>query len=180
MTKKMLCLVSTLLLGCSHQPLLTENEVDLGRYMGTWYEQYRLPNRFQKQCSTDVSAHYTPLADQQVQVINSCQTAGGARVQANGLARINTSKKPVKSSILEVRFAPKWLSWWPGVWGDYWIIKITDNYDHVLVGSPNRQYLWLLSRNKIADQKIMREFINIAAQQGFAVNQLQQSNPISQ
>ena len=35
----------------------------------------------------------------------------------------------------------------PGVAkGDYWVLYLDQDYQHVLVGNPNREYLWLLSR----------------------------------
>lgn len=177
MYKKWLCSIFILLGGCTHQPLITEDAIDITRYIGTWHEQYRLPNRFQKQCVADISAQYSLMPANKIEVINKCKTEDGNYIEAKGVARINTKQKPIKSSILEVRFAPEWLAWWPGVWGDYWIIKITDNYDHVLVGSPDRQYLWLLSRDKMADPNTIRILFDVASKQGFDVDQLIQSEP---
>ena len=34
-------------------------------------------------------------------------------------------------------------------YGDYWIIDLEKDYNYALAGSPNREYLWILSRTKI-------------------------------
>ena len=32
--------------------------------------------------------------------------------------------------------------------GDYWVLAVDDDYRTALVGNPNREYLWLLSRTR--------------------------------
>jgi apolipoprotein D and lipocalin family protein len=44
-----------------------------------------------------------------------------------------------------VRFAPAFLFLLPFVWGDYHIITVVDDHRYALVGTPDRQYLWILS-----------------------------------
>ena len=51
-----------------------------------------------------------------------------------------------RSAKLKVRFAPASLSCLPFVWGDYWIIGLADDYSWAVVGSPDRDYLWILAR----------------------------------
>ena len=36
------------------------------------------------------------------------------------------------------------LSFLPSVWGDYWILGLADDYSWAVVGSPDREYLWIL------------------------------------
>ncbi|HEX6973025.1 MAG TPA: lipocalin family protein, partial [Vicinamibacterales bacterium] len=45
--------------------------------------------------------------------------------------------------------APAALSFLPFVWGDYWIIGLADDYSWATVGSPDRDYLWILSRTPV-------------------------------
>ena len=59
-------------------PLDVVSEVDLQRYVGTWYEIARLPNWFQKQCTGDVTATYTLLNDGAIKVVNSCRKRTGS------------------------------------------------------------------------------------------------------
>jgi len=162
------------LAGCaSSDPALpTQANVDVNKYTGTWYEQARLPNRFQRDCVSDVRADYRLLPGNTIDVVNQCkQKDGGVKIaQAEGRLAANATAPDF--SKLQVRFAPKWTSWLPMVWGDYWIMKIHGDYKYSLVGTPNRQFLWVLSREKQADQRVVNELLAYAASHGFAVQDM--------
>ena len=117
--------------------------LDVPRYMGRWYEIAKFPNWFQKQCAGDTSAEYQALEGQQVRVTNRCRKADGKIEEAVGLARQIGGPTSAK---LKVRFAPRWLSFLPFVWGDYWVVDLDSSYQLVAVSEPKREYLWVLSR----------------------------------
>lgn len=143
--------------------------LDLQRYSGRWYEVARLPNFFQKKCVGDVSADYSPLPSGQVSVVNRCRTADGSVTQSDGIARKVAPRPGEAADVgrLEVRFAPAWLGWLPLVWGDYWVIDIADDYSTALVGTPNRDYLWLLSRKPTLANEEVERWLAKAAALGF-------------
>jgi apolipoprotein D and lipocalin family protein len=120
-------------------PLQTVPRVDLNRYLGTWYEIATIPQRFQKGC-TAVSATYALLQDGKISVINECRkdSLNGKYQAAKGKAWVVDT---VSNAKLKVRF------FWPFS-GDYWIIELDDDYQYAVVGHPNRNYLWILSRSR--------------------------------
>jgi apolipoprotein D and lipocalin family protein len=122
-------------------PLVTVPTLDVARYMGQWYEIANYPNRFQKDCVRDTIATYRQVDAEHIAVANQCVHADGKTDTAQGEAR--PAGAPAR---LEVRFAPGWLSWLPWVWGDYWVIELADDYRYAVVGTPSREYLWILSR----------------------------------
>lgn len=130
------------------EPLQAIPSLDVPRYMGRWYEIAKFPNRFQKQCAGDTTAEYQLLGEQQVRVINRCRRADGTMDEAVGLARQVGDSNSAK---LKVRFAPRWLSFLPFVWGDYWVIDLDRDYQLVAVSEPKREYLWVLSRTPQVD-----------------------------
>lgn len=148
-------------------PLQVVAPVDLQRYAGIWHEQARLPNRFQKQCGGPVTAEYTPQADGTVQVLNRCVRDDGNFDEAIGTARVVPVAGQPGAGRLEVRFAPTWLSWLPVVWGDYWILKLDREYQVSLVGTPDRQYLWVLSRAPRLDDAVLLAELDYARSLGF-------------
>ena len=172
MKKVLGILLVSMLTACSskasYAPLDTEKSVDLTQYVGTWYEQAKLPNRFQRQCIGDTQAIYSLKADSSIEVLNSCRVADGSFDEAKGQARLATAVQTPDSAKLEVRFAPAWMSFIPAVWGDYWILKIAGDYEYSLVGTPDRQYLWVLSRAKQADATVVNELLDYAQEWGFA------------
>ena len=117
--------------------------LDIDRYQGKWYEIARYPNRFQKKCVSDVTADYRLLKNGQIEVTNKCLKKNGKINRAIGRAKVVDGNSSAK---LKVRFAPRWLSFLPQVWGKYWILDIDDNYNVAAVGDPSRDYLWILSR----------------------------------
>ncbi len=146
--------------------------LDLERYAGLWYEVARLPNRFQRRCVGDVTATYE-LLDDGIKVVNTCRTADGTSIRAEGRARLAARDGP--ASRLKVRFAPAVLSFLPMVWGDYWVLDLTEDYTAALVGTPDRHYLWVLSRRPALDSATYDRLVATAARQGFDVTRLQRS-----
>ena len=67
-------------------PVSTIASLDVPRYMGTWYEIAKFPNRFQAKCTANTRAQYLAQTDGSVQVLNSCTAANGT-IDALGLAK---------------------------------------------------------------------------------------------
>jgi apolipoprotein D and lipocalin family protein len=146
--------------------------VDLHRYAGLWHEQARLPNRFQKQCTGPVTAEYTPMPDGTIEVRNRCVLANGSFDESIGSAHTVPVAGQPGAGRLQVRFAPEWLGWLPVVWGDYWILKLDRDYQVALVGTPNRRYLWVLSRAPRLDEATLQAELDYARTLGFDVDQV--------
>ena len=154
----------------SDAPLQTIARLDVARYMGTWYEIAKVPNRFQRHCAADTQALYRQREDGQLDVINSCRQANGERTEAIGRAR---QLGAADSPRLEVRFAPAWLSWLPMVWGDYWVIDLDPTYQLVAVSEPKREYLWILSRTPRVDAAAYQALLGRLQLQGFDPSKLE-------
>lgn len=150
------------------QEVKTVPAVDLARYAGKWYEIAKFPNRFQKDCVSGTTAEYKARGDGDIDVINRCKTAKGSD-EAQGLARVVAGSN---NSKLQVRFAPSWLSWIPYVWGDYWIMELDAQYTLATVGSPSREYLWILSRTPTITDEQYETAVNNATKQGFDTSRL--------
>lgn len=170
------CLVLALILVAprvhsqDHTTVVPIDTLDLDRYAGQWYEIARFPNEFQLKCVGDVTAHYTRLASGQFEVVNACRTTDGSVDSTTGRAKL--AKKEGPTSTLKVRFAPGFLSWLPMVWGDYWVLDITDDYGAVLVGTPDREYLWMLARTPTLEDAVYDRLTATAQRQAFDVGRL--------
>jgi apolipoprotein D and lipocalin family protein len=149
-------------------PVRTVANVDLARYVGDWFEIARFPNKFQRQCLGDVRASYTRRDDGRIDVVNRCRTEDGAN-EATGVARVVDTSTSAK---LEVRFAPAFLSFLPSVWGDYWVLGLAGDYSWATVGSPDREYLWILSRTPVLPDADYGAAVAAAETNGFDVLRL--------
>lgn len=144
-------------------------KVELDRYLGVWYEVARKPLSFQNKCDRDVKAIYTLNENGNVVVDNRCVTKDGQTTQSLGEAFV---QNPPFNSKLKVSFLPQAIRWLPIGRGDYWVLKIDPNYQTVLVGGPDRKYLWVLSRDPQVDDEVLNEYLQYAQQLGYDLSDL--------
>ena len=144
----------------SKDELETVAKVELDRYLGKWFEVAHLPFKYEDG-ATDITATYSLLKNGNVGVLNECLKDGKVKA-SRGKARVVDKVTDAK---LKVTF------FWP-FYGDYWIIKLGENYDYSVVGTPNRKYLWILSRTPKMDQKLYSELIDFAKSKGFNTDDL--------
>jgi apolipoprotein D and lipocalin family protein len=154
------------LAGCAttSAPLPTVAAVDLDRYVGTWYEIARLPNRFQSMCVSDTQATYRRDGDQ-VAVLNRCRGADGQFEQAEGIA----------SAVVDSGNAKLRVSFFRPFYGDYWILDLDPDYRWVLIGEPRREYAWILARTPALDDATVDRLLARAAALGFDRQAFQRS-----
>ena len=117
--------------------------VDIDKYMGLWYEVYRYPNRFERGCG-NVTAEYALKHNGSVSVINTCERSSGKVKKAHGTALVVNKNT---NSELKVSFVP-WLQRYGIFGGDYNILYLEENYQYVMVGSKDRNFLWFLARTE--------------------------------
>lgn len=153
-------------------PVTPIASLDVPRYLGTWYEVAKFPNRFQSMCAANTRAEYRLLDAGQIEVINRCQKANGDMAEAVGRARQVGDEN---SSRLKVRFAPAWLSFLPMVWGNYWVIDLDAGYQLAAVSEPSREYLWILSRTPKVDPAVYAALLDRLKAAGFDTGRLEAS-----
>lgn len=144
--------------GVTEPPLETVTFVDLGRYMGTWHEIGRYPNRFQKDC-TAARATYSLRPDGRVNVVNACRE-GSPTGKLKTIEGRAWSVDPATNARLKVQF------FWPFS-GDYWIIQLDPAYRYAVVGHPARTYLWILSRTPALDPATISAIAQKLSKQGY-------------
>ena len=149
------------------KPLHTVEKVELDKYLGVWYEVARKPMYFQNKCDRDVTATYTLNENGNVGVDNRCYSKDGKLNHSVGEAFIQNAPFNTK---LKVSFLPESVRWLPVGRGDYWVLKIDDAYQTVLVGEPHRKYLWVLSRSAHLDQAVVKEYLDYAQSIGYDIS----------
>jgi apolipoprotein D and lipocalin family protein len=147
-----------------HLPVLeTVSHVDLGRYLGTWYEIASFPQRFQRGC-TGTTATYTLRDDGELDVTNRCRLGSldGKEKVALGRARLVDRTTNAK---LEVSFFRPF-------WGPYWIIDLAQDYSYAVVGHPGRDYLWILSRTPTMNEATYQTIVTRLRAQRYETSRL--------
>ncbi|WP_394561334.1 lipocalin family protein [Aquipseudomonas alcaligenes] len=150
-------------------PPATAGQVDLQRYQGTWYELARLPMFFQRDCVAS-EAHYRLQEDGRVAVTNRCRTAEGEWQEARGAAEAQVVGRTDK---LWVRFDNWFSNLFPGLTkGDYWVLYLDADYQVALVGHPNRENLWLLSRTPQVSAETRERLLSEARERDYDTGEL--------
>lgn len=149
-------------------PVTAIPALDLNRYLGKWYEICRLPLKWEDEAAADITARYSLEPNGTVRVDNRCFNAEGKPTQALGEATpVNDGK-----SQLKVSFLPEGLRWVPFTKGDYWVLKLDPGYRLSLVGTPDRNHLWLLAREPNVDEAEKAAYLAEARRQGFDLSRL--------
>jgi len=154
-------LLFTLLLfftGCNskHPHLETVKQVDIQKYKGTWYEIARFEHYFEKGCR-NVTATYDLKDNGDIKVTNECtMIEDNAKKEASGVAY------PVDETNSKLK-----VSFFRPFYGDYYIIDLANDYSYALVGSPNRELLWILSRTKTISSQTKNKLLEKLPALGF-------------
>jgi len=123
--------------------------------------------RFQKGCVA-TSATYTVLpGGRAVEVLNRCRSGSldGPVRSIKGKARVVDEET---SARLKVTF------FWPFS-GDYWIIDLGPEYEYAVVATPDRKYLWILSRTPRMDEEIYGRILERVRAQHFDPSRLERT-----
>jgi apolipoprotein D and lipocalin family protein len=146
----------------------TVARVELARYGGTWYEIARMPMWFQRNCLRS-QATYGILETGEVSVLNECDT-GGVKDSIRGRARVVDANTNAR---LEVRFDNWFAVFIPSQpQGNYWILYLDGDYRTVIVGTPDRENLWIMARTPAIDESQYAKLVEIARGLGFETEKL--------
>ena len=145
---------------CQSGPVVhTVPNVDLVQYSGTWFEIASYPQFFERGC-VNVKATYTPMKDY-IEVYNQSVKNGMAN-DIKGKAFIVKNSGNAK---LKVQFV------WPFK-GDYWIIKLADDYSWAVVSDSKRSTLWILSRTPKMEPVLYQQIVADISKEGFDINKI--------
>ena len=140
----------------------TSATVDVLRYMGTWYEIARMPDKNQKGCTCSKAEYNFNPEEKFVEVHNSCIKDGGEVIDIRGKAIPQNEA----NSKLNVYFNPAFP-------GPYWILDIDVDYQWVVVGEPCKKYGWILSRTTSISESLLQSKIALLRYKGFNVDELE-------
>jgi apolipoprotein D and lipocalin family protein len=144
--------------------LKTVDHVDVKRYMGTWYEIAKFPQRFQKGL-VGVTATYSPLPNGKVRVINS-----GYKEDFNGKLKTIKGKAWVVDTATNAKLKVSFF--WPFS-GNYWILELGKDYEYAVIGEKSHNYLWILSRTPQMDKAVYNELLKRVQEKGFDTSKLE-------
>jgi len=152
----------------TNDPINVVDELDALRYAGLWYSVYEIPVfyglypfGYSSVDCINSTATYTVESENSIHVLNRCIYKGRERT-VEGTARYADSS--VKNGALLVNFF--------GFDSDYNVIGLDTEYQWAVIGTKNRESLWLFSRIPTIDESLLYTMKGIAETEGFNVSQL--------
>ena len=158
---------AAVLAGCaSMQPpqgIAAVSPFDLARYEGRWYELARLDHSFERGMM-DVSATYQRQSDGSVRVVNrGFDVAKNQWRQAVGKALFTGD---ANTASLKVSFFGPF-------YGGYHVVALDQQgYRWAMVVGPDRDYLWILARDRQLAPDVRQQLLRQARESGFDVASL--------
>ncbi len=154
-----------LLAGCTGVPegIRPVENLNVERYLGTWYEVARLDHSFERGLSR-VTAEYQRQADGSIAVINRGYNADEqAWSEAEGRAVF--VEDPTVGHLKVSFFGPFYSS--------YVVFELDQSgYEYAYITGYNRDYLWFLSRQPTVSESAMDAFRQRAKAAGFDLSEL--------
>ncbi len=159
-------ILTVLLTGCSMGPPKGVNAVtsfDVSRYTGVWYEIARLDHRFERGL-TDIHATYQDGEEGSLTVINrGFNPESNAWQEAVGRAFFLRDK--TVGSLKVSFFGP--------FYGGYHVVALDQkDYRWSLVMGPDRDYFWILARDRHLSPALKDDLISRARRFGISEDQL--------
>lgn len=154
-------------LSFASETLPTAQNVDIGRYIGKWYAVSALPQIFTRSCVAQ-TAEYGIVNEKTISVVNTCIKDSGKTTDIVGKAVVVDAQTNARLEVTFNNFFTRLFR----VKGEYVIIKLSEGYDTVLVGSTDRKSLWILARTPNIDAETFAEYKLFAKDLGFAVNKM--------
>ena len=142
----------------------TVKNLDLKRYLGTWYEIARFPHSFEKDLQ-GVTATYSLREDGKIKVLNQ-----GYKGSINGPLKVAEAKAKIPDPTKPARLR---VSFFLFFYSDYLVLELDPDYQWALVGSKSENFLWILSRTSKMDPAVYNNLVNKAKERGYDISRLE-------
>ena len=145
--------------------------VDIQRYMGDWHVIANIPNFIEKDCVSSVES-YALRPDGLIDNWFVCRKADGSEKRLTALAWVKDTKTRAE---WRIRF--NWDTFLGNIpiplhFGYYVLDLDSENYSYTVVGHPNRNLLWIMSREKTMSDSLYHTLVNRAKEQGYDVSRI--------
>lgn len=138
------------------------NKLDLKKYSGTWYSLYSIPTIFDKG-SRETTTKYTLNKEGFYNVLTTYKKPNDEKIYSRNSKMFPSDEG--NNGELQAQFV------WP-IKVDYWIIELADDYSYVVVGHPDRKFLFIMSRNQSMPKKTHDEIVARCKAKGYEVHKL--------
>lgn len=146
----------------------TVDTVVISRYAGLWYEIATIPQVFQAGCNCTTAEYAATSNPNEISVTNKCNlfSSNGFVNNIEGSATIVSGSGNAKLLVSFFGFGG----------ADYWIIDLDEDYQWAVVGSPDKQTFWILSRTRTIDQSLYQILLQKWGVRGYDISKVKLTN----
>lgn len=138
--------------------------LDVPKYMGLWYEIAKIPQNFEPR-REKATANYALNIMGTINVLNTYYDNSWNKIGENmGISEIID---PLYPGALRITFPPTYIDHHPN-----YLIHAT-NYEYSIVGTINRQGLYILYKRMQMPAPLYQEIINYVQSIGYDINRIQ-------
>ena len=119
------------------------------------------------------TAEYSLMESGEIGVQNTCITADGEEKHINDVATIMDRTHHAKLNAVFNQWVAKLLAFFTSSdKGNYWIFRVDPEYRHAVVGTPDREYVWILARTPSLPESTYQELAAFCQRLGFRTENL--------
>jgi apolipoprotein D and lipocalin family protein len=138
-------------------PLQSVQYVDLGRYVGIWYDIAHYPSKYQERCE-DSTTSFSLRNNGEIDVLNSCRdNQDGTLRHATGHGRVIDMASNAR---LKISY------FWP-FRKEYVIIDQGKEYEYSVICTADKKNLWIIARSPSMSNEVFEKISTHLEQQGF-------------
>ena len=146
--------------------------LNLEKFMGRWYVIALIPNWIEENSTNSVDDY-------------ALNDDGTIDITYTAIKNNKTKTIKQKATIIDKDVPARWeiqfiKPWVPFYKAPYEVILLDDNYDYMVVGYPNNQFGWIMSREKTLNDNLYNEILEILSVDfGYDKNNFKKVNHIN-
>jgi apolipoprotein D and lipocalin family protein len=134
-----------------HPPLKTVSSVDINRFMGKWYVIANIPTFIEKGAHNAVETYTWNEKEKRIDVYFTF----------NKGSFHGEKKEYTQKAFVHDKSGSEWRIqfFWPLKF-PYLILELDQEYSYTVIGVPNRDYVWIMAREKALSDEIYKDLIH--------------------
>lgn len=165
MKNVMLILLVALFAMPAQAEMKVQDNFKLSELMGSWFLYASKPHSREKLCRRDLTMKFEMKSNGDIRTGIKCRKRANIRTRTMpGRARLNKElNNPAKMEVtFNWFFGPNWKDR-----KDMWVLAIDEDSTTAVIGTPNFEYAWILSRTPIMQKSTLNQAADILKANGY-------------
>jgi len=140
------------------EPIRTEAQIDLDRFMGDWVVIANIPTFLEKDAWNALEKY--ELREPGIVDTTFTFNKGGPDGELKEYTPVGFVREGTGDAVWGMRFV------WP-IKAEYRIVYVNEDYTETIIGRRKRDYLWIMARDADLPEERIEELITLAVEEGY-------------